>query len=279
VRKRNGPRYRPLRALVAALYCVAASAAIAESIQLKPGASPGQTAHRSNIRNSAFCEIAAILGAPSNTVAQFYSTTAAGVECPPEKLAAIDPKALADDLGASSLYLDPTPQSARRYWVADEIWNYGVGETIDFNGVKAAWTASMSPDVLANMISTPYAAAEMRQEATYLYSKGAKVFLIHAPDGKTWVMQSYATEVDSELTFDRLSELDNALKLPDGFRFEVATLRQDLTVDSRRAGGLAHVLRDELHNVYAGCGFDAACSFNPGGVIRPPRHRPHGRRQ
>ncbi|HXW21012.1 MAG TPA: hypothetical protein VEK35_10960 [Roseiarcus sp.] len=279
MRRKDGRGFGAVCALVTALYAVPASAASADSIQLKPGPSPGQTAHRANLRNTAFCEIAVVLGASSNNVAQFYGATAAGVECPPDKFAAIDPKALADELGASSVLMSPTPQSARRYWVADEIWDYGVGETIDFHGVKAAWTASMSPELLSNMISTPYTAAEMRQESERLYAKGAKVFLIHAPDGKTWVMQSYATEVDAELTFDRLSELDNALKLPDGYRFEVATLRQDLTIDSRRAGGLAHVLRDELHNVYAGCGFDAACSYIPGSVIRPPRHRPRGRRQ
>jgi hypothetical protein len=249
--------------------------AAAEPIQLKPGAGPGQ-AHRANLRNSAYCELVPVLGKP-NEVAQFYSSTAAGVECPPDKLTAIDPKVLADELGASSVYVIPTPQSARRYWVVDEIWNY-VGETIDFHGVKAAWTASMAPALLPSVFSTPYVSAEMRQAAKYIYSKGSKVFLIHTPDGKTWVMQSYATEVDKELALDRLPELDSALKLPDGYRFEVATLRQDLTIDSRNAGGMVHLLGDELHDIYLGCGFDAACNSNPGHVARPPRHRPRSRR-
>jgi hypothetical protein len=32
-------------------------------------------------------------------------------------------------------------------------------------------------------------------------------------------------------------------------------------VDPTKANGTAHILRDDLANVYQGCGFDNACSF------------------
>jgi hypothetical protein len=278
VRNKDVRGFRALGAIVAALCAVAATSAAAQSIQLKPGAAPGRAAHRSDIRNVAYCEIAPVLGKPPNDVAQVYDTTAAGDECPRDKMEAIDPQALAGEIGAEVVYLNPTPQSARRYWVMDEISEFSVGETVDFHGVKATWTASKPSELLKGLIATPYTPAEIRRESMYLYSKGSKVFLMHAPDGKVWIMQSYATEVDNDLNFDRLAELDSALKLPDGYRFEVATLRRDLTIDTRKAGGLAHVIGDELHNVYAGCGFDAACSYIPGHLAAPPRHRPHGRR-
>ena len=76
-------------------------------------------------------------------------------------------------------------------------------------------------------------------------------------------MQSYASEVDPKLSFDQLSQLGSRLKLPAGWTFEAKTLDQDLTVDPRNANGLAHIIRDELHNVYEGCGFDAACNYVP----------------
>ena len=31
----------------------------------------------------------------------------------------------------------------------------------------------------------------------------------------------------------------------------------------RRLGGVAHIMRDELHDMYEGCGFDAACNYAP----------------
>ena len=87
--------------------------------------------------------------------------------------------------------------------------------------------------------------------------------MLRGADGKTWVMQSYATEVDKDLTFEKLPELGSKLKLPDGFKFEVVTLTKDPTVDPRKADGLAHIIRDDHHDVYEGCGFDAACNYTP----------------
>jgi hypothetical protein len=279
VRSKAVRGFRALGAIIAALCAVAATSAASQSIQLKPGAAAGRVIHRSDIRNEAYCEIALVLGKPSNDVAQIYNTTASGEECPRDRMEAIDPQALAGEVGAEFVYLNPTPQSARRYWVMDEISDFSVGETVDFHGVKATWTAAMPSELLKGVIAAPYTPAEIRGESMYLYSKGAKVFLMRAPDGKVWVMQSYATEVDNDLSFDRLSGLDSALKLPDEYRFEAATLRQDLTIDTRKAGGTAHIIRDELHNVYVGCGFDAACNYIPGAPASPPRHRPHSRRR
>ena len=82
-------------------------------------------------------------------------------------------------------------------------------------------------------------------------------------DNKVFVMQSYATEVDKSLTWFTLSGLGGKLKLPSGWKFEAKKLTQDLTVDSRNADGMAHIIRDDLHNVYEGCGFDAACNYVP----------------
>lgn len=74
---------------------------------------------------------------------------------------------------------------------------------------------------------------------------------------------AYATEVNKDLTFDRLPQLATLLSLPSGFTFQVKTLDKDLTIEPRKAGGVAHIIRDNLHDVYEGCGFDAACSFTP----------------
>ncbi len=76
-------------------------------------------------------------------------------------------------------------------------------------------------------------------------------------------MQSYATEVDKNLTINNLPQLATKLKLPDGWAFETKTLEKDLTIDPRKAEGVAHIIRDDLHNVYEGCGFDAACDYVP----------------
>lgn len=145
----------------------------------------------------------------------------------------------------------------------DENWVYRVGETVDFMGVKATWMASMSPEQMRGAVSKPYEGVEIHRESKYLYKKGSTVFLMRTPEGKTYVMQSYATEVDKDLAFAQLPQLGGKLKLPAGWKFEAMTLTKDLTVDPRKANGTAHIVRDDLHNVYEGCGFDAACNYVP----------------
>jgi hypothetical protein len=236
---------------------------IAGQIHLKPGVIAGHKVHHAQIRNYAYCEIAPVLGKLPKVVAQLYNTSAPGDYCPLDKMEAIDAEKLAAELGADIVYLNPTPQSARRYWVMDELWDFNTGETVDFHGVKATWMASMTPALMKEMMVGPYTPGEIHRESKYLYLEGSKVFLLRAPEGKTWVMQSYANEVDKRLTLVKLPQLGGKLKLPNGYKFEVVTLTKDLTIDLRRANGVAHIIRDDLHDVYEGCGFDLACDYIP----------------
>jgi hypothetical protein len=145
----------------------------------------------------------------------------------------------------------------------NEMWCFKAGETVDFLGVAATWMAAMSPEDMKGVSGKNYTPGEIHRESKYLYAKGSTVFLIRTPEGKAWVMQSYATEVDKDLTFARLPQLGSKLKLPSGWKFEAKLLTKALTVDPRNAQGVAHIIRDDLHNVYEGCGFDAACSYVP----------------
>ena len=230
----------------------------AQQITLKPGAVPDSEFHRENARDFAYCEIAPVLGKPP--MAQIYNSSAPGDRCPVNEMAAIDPKKLAAELGAEFVYMNPTPQTARRYWVMDQIWVFGVGETVDFHGIRATWMASMSPELLDGMLKSDFVPAEGYRENKYVYTKGRRVFLLHSPDGKTWVMLSNTTEVDTDLSLENLA---SKLKLPDGFKFEIKTLTRELSIDTRNANGLAHIIRDNLHDIYQGCGFDNACSYIP----------------
>jgi hypothetical protein len=206
----------------AVLFAVVVSA---QQITLKPGAIPNKEFHRGDARDFTYCEIGPVLGKPP--MVQIYTSGGPGDRCPVNEMAAIDPKGLAAELGAESVYMNPTPQTARRHWVMDQLWWFKVGETVDFHGVQATWMASVSPELLEGLRKGDFVPAEGYRENKYLYAKGRKVFLLHSPDGKTWVMVSYATEVDPDLSLDQLSSLASKLKLPDGFRFEIKTLTRD----------------------------------------------------
>jgi hypothetical protein len=98
----------------------------------------------------------------------------------------------------------------------------------------------------------------------YLYEKGKPVYLLTPPDKQgVFVMQSWTDHVDKTLTEDKLPELGAILDLPKGWTFSVKTLDQDLAIAPPAPDYTAHSLVDNLKNVYAGCGFDSACSFTP----------------
>jgi hypothetical protein len=229
----------------------------AQQIKLNPGVTPGTGVHLAKARNYAFCEIVPVMGQKPDVVAQFYNSSGVG-DCPPAKFDAIDAKKLAQQVGADMVWLNP-----RRHWMMDQMWIYKAGETVDFDGVKATWVATMTPEQLKAGSSKAYIPVDIHRESQWLFEKGKPVYLMRLPDGKVYVMQSYVNVVDKSLTMTGLPQLGSKLHLPEGWKFEVKTLDKDLSIDPRKSGGVAHIIQDELKNTYEGCGFDATCNYTP----------------
>jgi len=263
----------PIRFLTLILCALAASHALAQDTKLKPGAIKGETLSFTKARNYAFCEVYVGFGsvAPSTELECYNSTGTTGPDsgCPAETFATLDRKKVAADLGASIVILNPPKPTARKWWVVDELYLYAAGETFDFSGVKATWVAEMSVQDLEEATKasqTPYQPLTNKQLSKWVFKKGNQVFLLRAPEGKVYVMQAYTTVEDPSLTYEQLPQLGSRLKkLPPGWKYEVKTLTQDLAFDVRKATptGLKHLTLDEFGNVYLGCGFDAACNYNP----------------
>ena len=250
--------------LVALIVMWIAAPTLAQTIQLHPGVKPGRVVHLSGARNYAYCEIALAFGKPPKAIFQFYNTSATETGCPADKFTALDANKLAAAADADKVYLNPRPQTARRFWTMDQLWLYEAGETVNFDGVDATWGATMTPRSVKAATTGDFQPAEIHRKTKWFYAKGQPVFLMRTADGKTYVMQSYATEVDGSLTYDQLPQLASKLKLPPGWKFEEKTLTEDLTIDPRKApANTAHIIQDNLHNRYEGCGFDEACNYVP----------------
>lgn len=78
-------------------------------------------------------------------------------------------------------------------------------------------------------------------------------------------MQTWTDHVDSTMSEAALPTLGERLKnLPEGWKFVVKTLNEDLTIaPPADKDHMAHVMSDELDNVYEGCGLDTACNYIP----------------
>lgn len=249
------------KTIIASLFLMllAATGAHAEKITINPGPVKGVTLVKENARGTVWCEIIPMTGTAPNVVMQIYTST--GVDnCTEDRSAALDMTKLAADLGVEKVVMNPG-----RYWTFDRMTAFSAGEVVDFNGIKAIWGATMTPQDVASITGgKPYSVGKIKRDTEWFYMKGKPAYLLRTPEGKVWVLQVFTKAKDKTQSMETMDQLGAKLQLPEGWKFEVKVLDKDLSLQPRRvAGGEAYIMRDNLGNTYQGCGFDAACSYVP----------------
>jgi hypothetical protein len=126
------------------------------------------------------------------------------------------------------------------------------GEVASFEGLEMRHLATVQLPagslVGDNLEGQSYTENTIERETEYVFRAGWPVYELISPDGQVYVMQSYSQMVDPALTQGDLSTLGDRLDLPEGWRYRVRELDEDLTVLT--VGGLAHVIQDDLKNTY-----------------------------
>jgi hypothetical protein len=209
---------------------------------------PGREIHMQDMRGRRFCEVGLITGTnQDNAIANIWNTT--GVCDPtPEQVDALDADAIARENGALSGWLNPV-----RRWTFDALDVPEAGDDTTFGTLTGTWTgvvgaAAMMQGAVQDSYDPGYAASNY----TFTFNTGSEVYLLEAPDGEVFVMQSFAGQWDPAVSDDILAHLGGRLDLPGGWGFRAETLDHDLQVSSARHDNLAHVLQDNLRNVYHG---------------------------
>jgi hypothetical protein len=203
-------------------------------------------------------EIFLMRNASDHLDALVYNTTGLN-ECPPDKFDAIDVDALAKETGSDAVWKNP-----RRHWMMDHLTIALVGEPRDFQGLMFNFVARMqmpanfTPEA-GGQAALRYRPSQINRVSKYEFLAGNPVFLMRSPEGVTWVMQTYTNHMASDLTEADLPELGQRLDLAEGWRFKAKTLDRDLILDTN---GLAHIVADDLENMYQGCTEDVA-NFDP----------------
>lgn len=240
-----------LAALAAAM--TVTSPAQAE-IKINPGPIEGVTSIRDNTRGKVWCEIIPITNAKEGPVGQIYNSTAVD-DCTVERTNKLDKAQLAMEMNVPMVRIN-----ADRYWAFDKFSLFTAGETIDVQGIKAQWVATMTTEAMKKIQdSAPYTAAAITRDSEWLWRKGKPVYLLKTPQGITWILQVYTPRVDPSLSMDNLDQLGKKLKLPAGWTFETKVLEKDLTIRTK----LGHIMWDDLGGAWSGCGFDKTCNFIP----------------
>lgn len=214
------------------------------ALAVTPAASP--TADTASIRNLRYCEVLPTYRDGDTLRTEVWNTMGLN-DCPEDAWAALDAAALQAELGAVRVDLN-----GPRFWLMDRIEALGgttaAGKRASFGGIPMELRATLETPVgAAQPGSKPYTETTVLRETRYVFAAGKPVFTLTAPDGRVYVMQTYARIVDPELDVADLPELGSRLQLPEGWRYEPATLDADLVLE---VNGEATVVQDDLLNTY-----------------------------
>lgn len=186
-----------------------------------------------------------------------YNTTGLN-QCPEDLFNSLDANALAKHAGADFGWKNP-----RRFWMMDHLSVNLAGEPAQFDGLAFNLVARMQMPAnftpAAGQAALAYAPGQIHRVSRYEYVSGLPVFLMRSPEGITWVMQTYTNHLAADLTEADLPNLADRLTLAEGWQFTSKTLDRDLVLDTQ---GLAHIVADDLSNMYQGCTADVA-NYDP----------------
>lgn len=195
------------------------------------------------VRDTRYCEVLPIVMRDGKLVASVYNTLGHN-DCPPDAWAAMDTAAIKQQFNALYVLLN-----GPRYWLMDTISGQGEtlnGESVTIGGLGFTKRAEVVL-TLADMKTLPYQTRAIERMTEYVFDAGKPIYELSAPDGATYVMQTYSQQIDPALTMADLATLGARLTLPEGWTYQVVTLESDLILSAR---GVAHLIQDDLGNSY-----------------------------
>jgi haloalkane dehalogenase len=213
------------------------------------GGSPGTTTSRFTLREqmhgARYGEVLLVTGRLNRIEATVYNTLGLN-DCRDDLWQTLDTDAIKKAYRARAVILN-----GPRYFLMDKVSIADPGEEIfDFGGLRMRRLATVPlklTSLLGGLRRQPYSEQPVRRTTVYVWDQGREVYELVAPDGTTYVMQSYSLQVDPTLTEADLPKLGTRLQLPEGWRYRARRLEEEWAL---QIDGEARVLQDELENSY-----------------------------
>jgi hypothetical protein len=207
-------------------------------------------------RNHPQGELFFMKGEPGALEALVYNTIGLN-RCPEDTFEAIDVEKLKEETGSLLVWKNP-----RRFWMMDHLTIAKAGEPHDWDGLAFNFVADMKMPPgftpAGGQQEQAYKPTQIHRRSRYEFLAGRPVFLLRSPE-MTWVLQTYTNHIATDLTEHDLLTLGDRLDLADGWEFRAHRLDRDLVLDTN---GLAHIVPDNLANMYQGCTPEVA-NFDP----------------
>jgi haloalkane dehalogenase len=213
------------------------------------GGSPSPTTSRFTLREqmhgARYGEVLLVTGRLNRIEATVYNTLGLN-DCPADLWRALDTEAIKKIYQARAVILN-----GPRYFLMDAVSIADPGaEIFDFGGLQMRRLATVPlplTALLGGLRRHPYTEQPVRRTTIYVWHQDREVYELVAPDGTTYVMQSYSLAVDPTLTEADLPKLGARLHPPHGWCYRVRRLEGQWAL---RVDGEARVLQDELDNSY-----------------------------
>ena len=170
----------------------------------------GREIHLPDVRGYRFCEVGLISGtSQDNAIANIWNTT--GVWDPTdEQFDALDADAIARENGALRAWLNPV-----RCWMFDRLDVWEAGDDKSFGGITGTWMGvADAATMIQATVRGSYHSGYMYRKNTCTYGQGSQVYLLDAPDGEAFIMQSSAGHREAVLSEDDLAHLGQPAPLP-----------------------------------------------------------------
>jgi hypothetical protein len=100
------------------------------------------------------------------------------------------------------------------------------------------------------VVQGAYVPQSTRGPLHFIYNPGSTVYELTSPNGKVYIMTSFSTLFNRELTLSNLSELDSLLSLPPGWKFRSRVTDKMISIDATAPYYYADVLFDNYQNFY-----------------------------
>ena len=199
----------------------------------------------SGVEGRRYCEVLLVHLGPSGLYADVYNTYPLN-DCPPGRWAALDASSIAKENGALVAELN-----GPRYWLMNSIAKERSGSEVvrSFGGIAMIEEATVDIGTSIAAGEAPYTPHTVNRQAAFTFGAGRQVYELVAPDGSTWVMQTWSQIKDPTLSAADLPGLASRLTLPDGWTYRVRTLTRPLVVATESHA--AHVLQDDLEDSYS----------------------------
>jgi hypothetical protein len=193
-----------------------------------------------DMHDARYCEILELRGTPPGAEVLVWNTLGLN-DCPADWWEGLDPKRIADERGDTLVVLN-----GPRHFLMDSS-RAKTGPVRSFEGERLRQVAKLPIDTWADLQQTTYTERTVERSNTWHWREGRRVFELLAPNGSTYLMQSYSQMVDPDLTRRDLGSLGRRLDLPQGWRYRVRKLKRPLTLRSKRS---TTILQDDLKNTY-----------------------------